>query len=307
MYLFIVNPHSRSGLGKTIWHQIEPILGAKGVSYQVYFTKYQRHATKITQEITSDLSEHILVVLGGDGTVNETINGICDFDKVTLGYIPTGSSNDFARSLGLPCEPAAALQNILNPTYMSKMDIGLLTCPRKKKLFAVSAGIGFDAAVCHQAVVSKLKFFLNRLRLGKLTYAGIALNRIIHATPCRFTLMLDGGPPKVFEKSYFAAIMNHPYEGGGFKFCPSAKTNDRKLDVIVIAGVSKLMILLLLPTAFFGKHTISNKVHLFQCKSVTIQTEHALPVHTDGEPIFLQKEISASVASGQLCVITSKP
>ena len=99
MYTFIVNPNARSGLGKKVWGNLESILKKRNVPYEVYFTKYQKHATKVTSKITSDGENHVVVALGGDGTVNEVVNGIQDFEKTFFGYIPIGSSNDFARGL----------------------------------------------------------------------------------------------------------------------------------------------------------------------------------------------------------------
>ena len=75
MLHFIVNPCARSGLGKIVWEKIEQKLADEQVAYQMYFTQYKCHATKIAQEITSDGHQHTLVVLGGDGSINEVING----------------------------------------------------------------------------------------------------------------------------------------------------------------------------------------------------------------------------------------
>ena len=85
MYTFIVNPNARSGLGHRVWAEIERSLKERGTDYQVYFTKYQRHASAIAGELTSDLKAHTLIVLGGDGTVNEVMNGIADLSLVTFG------------------------------------------------------------------------------------------------------------------------------------------------------------------------------------------------------------------------------
>ena len=303
-YTFIVNPNSRSGMGGMIWEVIEPELIKKQIEYECYRTTYPGHATKLVRQITSDGCEHTLVVLGGDGTVNEVINGIENVEKVILGYIPTGSSNDFARGLGLPKDPDKALEVVLHPGQIKKMDVGLLTRAGKERRFAVSTGIGFDAEICHQAAVSGLKVLLNRLKLGKLTYVGIALNRLFHDKPVEAEIILDEGEPKKYKKVYFAAAMNHPYEGGGFYFCPKARSDDGMLDVIVISNLPKLVVLLLLPTAYKGWHVHFPGISVMRCHKVCIRTKRALAVHTDGEPVFLRKEIKAELLKEKIRVLT---
>ena len=306
MYTFIVNPNARSGLGASVWHQLEEILKEKNVNYQVFFTRYQRHATSIVHELTSDLKKHIIVILGGDGTVNEVVNGIADYSKTTLGYIPIGSSNDFARYFKLNRDPSKALQVVLSPSRFQNMNIGTICYSNnnRRKHFAVSAGIGFDAAVCHQAVVSKLKILLNKLHLGKLTYAGIALHQMLALSPKDMTITLDDQKPMTFHHVYFTSALNHPFQGGGFKFCPKADPCDDYLDVTVISDISKLKVLLLLPTAFKGWHVHFKGVHIFRCKKLKIESSIPLPVHTDGEPVFLQREMTASLEPDKVRVIT---
>ena len=122
MYYFIVNPSSRSGHGKEVWQTVEEILDQEDVEYRVYFTAHRYHATKLAQEITAQNTRLTLVAIGGDGTVNEILNGIRDFSTVTFAYIPTGSGNDFARALGLPSDTAEAVNNILHPSYFGRAD-----------------------------------------------------------------------------------------------------------------------------------------------------------------------------------------
>lgn len=304
MYIFIVNPHSRSGLGKHIWQEVQAVLDEKIISYKVYFTKRPRHATEITRTITSDGKSHTIVVLGGDGTINEVINGIQNLSNITLGYIPTGSSNDFARSYGLPTDPKEALETILSAKNIQKMDIGELSYRNKKRRFAVSSGIGFDAAICHEAVVSKLKFLLNRIKLGKLTYVLIALRQWMHLKPQAAEIIVDGGKPISFSRCYFIASMNHRYEGGGFMFAPQANPSDGKLSICAVTDIPKLKMLFLLPTALSGKHVRFKGIHTYNCNTLTIHTKTALPVHTDGEPVFLQHDLSLRCLPEQLNVIT---
>lgn len=304
-YTFIVNPNSRSGMGGMIWETIEPELIKKQVDYECFCTDRPGHAAKIVREITSDGQEHTLVVLGGDGTVNEVLDGIVDVSKVLLGYIPTGSSNDFARGLKLPKDPEKALEVVLHPGRIRKMDVGLLTRGGRERRFAVSTGIGFDAAICHQAAVSKLKVLLNRLKLGKLTYVGIALNRLFHDQPVDAEVILDDGEARQYHKVYFAAVMNNPYEGGGFYFCPRAQCDDGFLDVIVISNLPKLAVLLLLPTAYKGWHVHFPGISVMRCKKAVVRTERPLAIHTDGEPLFLRNEIKAELLKEQIRVMTA--
>ena len=307
MYEFIVNPNARSGLGQKVWKDLESILIQEKIPYRVHFTEYQKHATAITKELTSDDSEHTVVALGGDGTVNEVANGIVNFEKTILGYIPIGSSNDFARGLELPTNPVDALNTILTKPHLHPMNLGELCYKEKKRRFAVSAGIGFDADIVHESVVSRLKVLLNKLKLGKLTYVGTALHRLFLTTPCSVSLTLDNKKTITYPKTYFVALMNNKYEGGGAKFAPKAKNDDDMLDVMIASGISKLKVLLLFPTAFMGLHTHFKGVSLHRAKQIRIESERPLPVHTDGEPIFLQSHLEAHCLPQKIRVITTKP
>ena len=273
-YTFIVNPKSKSGRGGLIWNQVEPELKKRRIQYQVRFTKYEKEATKITSELTKDEKEYAIIVLGGDGTMDEVINGIRDCSKVTLGYIPTGSGNDFTRALKLPTHR-----------------------------FAVSSGIGFDAAVCDQLAVSKLKVMLNKVKLGQLSYLAVALRRLFRDAHTRACVCLDGGETKSFENTYFVAAMNHPYEGGGFFFCPEAKVDDGYLDVIVVSGLPRWKVVLLLPLAFKGKHVGIKGIDIFRCKNVEISMKAELPIHADGEPIAIGSELKAGLLDKQVKII----
>lgn len=295
MYHFIVNPNARSGLGAIVWDDVEKKLKEEQITYEVYFTKYQRHATKIVKEITSDSEEHTIVALGGDGTIGEVVTGLAFPEKATLGVIPIGSGNDFVRGLGIPKNWESALNTVLHSTNHQTLNLGILTYPNKKRKFAVSSGIGFDAAVCHVIVLSKLKKFLNKLGLGKLAYVGLSLDCLYRANPKKMTIILDEKKELHFEKAYFATAQNLPYEGGGCKFCPDARCDDDLLDLIVIADIPKIRALPILATVMQGKHTKLKGVHLYKCKKAEIHSEIPLPVHSDGEPIFLQRNVTFEV------------
>lgn len=308
MYTFIVNPASRSGHARRIWSEIEWILNEQSISYKVYFTSCRGHGTRLARQLTENLSSRmILIVVGGDGTVNEVLNGIEHPEQIILGYIPTGSGNDFAKGLSLPSDPQKALQLILSPNGYRTVDVGVLKYTEKgtvkTRKFAVSTGIGFDAAICHQALVSKLKILLNRIHLGKLSYAFISLHELALHTPRRCRLSFDHEREISFERLHFAAAMNLPFEGGGFRFCPDAQNNDKMLDLCVIHDVPRIKLLFLMAVGLFGWHTHFKGVDIFRCRQVQIHTDSPMPVHADGESVFLQDTVSVTCEKEQLLMI----
>lgn len=308
MYHIIMNPTSKSGKGLSIWRKLEAILSEKKIPYKLYESTYTGHVTELTKQITSTGHPVNLIVLGGDGTVNEALQGIVDFDKVSIGYIPTGSSNDLARALNLGNRPEELLLRILDGTHAHMLDLGILTYEsdsedtsrlhrrpvHKSRYFIVSSGIGFDAAVCEEALSSPIKDTLNKLKLGKLTYLCIALKQLFAAKAISCQITLNGQKTIFVPKLLFTAFMIHPYEGGGFCFCPQADNSDGLLDLCVVGDLPKLLILFALPTAFFGKHYIFPKINHYTASSVQLKTSAPLWVHTDGEVYLKSDRISVS-------------
>lgn len=287
MYHFIVNPVSRSGKGLKLWQQqIEPELKTQNIEYSVEFSKERGDVTNIVAKISSaakNESNCIIVILGGDGTVNDAVQGIKDFENTTLAYIPTGSSNDFARDLKLPKSVKKNLRRILDAKAPVLMDVGQVETERGTRRFAVSSGLGFDGAVCQKSVHSILKKRLNKIGLGKLTYLGIALNQIINAPKVDAEITFADGKKINAKNLLFFAAMVHKYEGGGFKFCPKADAYDGELDFICAANKTVPGILLALPTAFFGFHSIFKGIDIYRFKNAEIKTSIPLWLHTDGE------------------------
>lgn len=304
MYYVIVNPASKSGKGHAIWTGLEPIFQEQNVPYRVLYSKGVGHVTKAVAKLTApDKNGKAkplvkLIILGGDGTVNEALQGIQDFERIWLGYIPTGSSNDLARDLQLPKDPSVILRRILDGGYSRTMDLGLLTytdtsgersrirtnAVYSQRYFAVSSGIGFDAAVCEEALSSRFKNILNKMKLGKLTYLIIALRQLIAAKSASCDIYLDDGQTPIhFDRFLFTAFMIHKYEGGGFKFCPMADESDGKLDLCVVGKLPKPVIIAALPTAFWGKHYIFSSIRHYSASKVTFRSSIPLWVHTDGE------------------------
>lgn len=301
MYHIIVNPVSRTGLGLQIWKKhVEPMLHEQQITYRSYFSEKHGDVARIVSEILTSCKERpiTLILLGGDGTVNEALQGMDDTDQIILGYIPTGSSNDLARDMGIPTTPEEALNLILHAGAPKPMDLGCVTYDDgTTRRFIVSSGVGFDAAVCEEAMHSKMKTFLNKIHLGKLTYLGIALKQLFAAKAVSCKLTLDDGAPIDIHKILFVACMLHRYEGGGFMFCPDADATDGVLDLCTVGNLSKGFILMALPTAFKGKHYRFKGIEPYRAKRVHIETSAPLWVHTDGE--VTRKSSSFTVTCSQ--------
>lgn len=303
MYYFIINPNSRSGQGAATWNIVEKELRLRSVRYKAFYTRYVGHAKKLSAKISSKNPKSCIIAIGGDGTINEVLNGIQDLSKVSFGCIPTGSGNDFARSMGISCDPVKALHGILEDTEGVFADIGYLTVHGKKKRFGVSCGIGFDASICHEALSSPVKKILNRMGLGKLTYIFIAVKQFLLCTPSEMELTLDSGRSYHFSKAYYAAVMNQPYEGGGILMCPNASFKDHALDLCVVADISKLRFLLVLIAAVLGRHSQLKGVYLLHCSHVDLRSNASLAVHRDGESNGLQTGFLAGIEEKPLKVL----
>lgn len=295
MYYFIVNPDARCGRGIRIWKRMEKMLNSEGIKYLVYLTEKPGDAKKLARELTEGCKSPCLVVaVGGDGTVNEVLNGISFSSQVTLGYIPAGSGNDLARSLKLPKSPARCMKKVLHPKYYRLLDYGIISYGEKEisyRRFMVSAGIGMDAAVCHDLMYSKLKKALNRVYLGKLTYIMTGIKQSVLAKPAKGYLLLDGVRKVEFNHIYFISAHIHPYEGGGFNFAPKAADDDGRLSVCVMNHASRRRLVYVLTASLRRKPPNVKGIRVYNCREVVIHMERPMAVHVDGESCFCQKDI----------------
>lgn len=302
MYDIIVNPSSQSGRGKKLWEQtVKPALDGRGLSYRVHFSRQAGDVSRLARDLTGKRN---VILLGGDGTLNEFLQGAEHLEDLSVGYIPAGSSNDLARDIHISKNPAKALERILSGGRALSLDIGEITFPDgSRRRFAVSCGAGFDAAVCEESNRSGLKKKLNRIGLGKLVYLGIALKQLLGAGTVSCRLTLDGHETVKIPNILFLAAMIHRYEGGGFQFCPKADCSDGLLDLCLVENLPKWLILAALPTAYFGKHYLFHGIRAYRARKLHIMTSSPLWVHTDGEVPGAFRECTVECLQGKLRMI----
>ncbi len=300
----IINPEARSGRGKGLWEQLEEVFREQNAAYQTHFTHKPGDAGRYAGELTEGGEPVKLLVCGGDGTLNEVLQGIRDLDRTELCYIPYGSANDFARDFEQKGTPQERLRRILHggPRLM---DVGLAQVKGEDgteyvRRFAGSSGIGFDAAVCEEVNRSVMKRYLNKLRLGKLAYLMIALRQLILLKQTPVRIIVDGEEKICTSKCLFSAFMIHRYEGGGFMFCPDADASDGILDLCEANDITRHRFLRIMPSAFSGKHVRFREVHILRGSSILVQADSPMYFHVDGEVVCRTREVRLSCLKQKL-------
>lgn len=322
MYQIIVNPTSSSGKGMEAWEKIKAILDRRSVTYKVHMLQDAGEATQVVRKLTAqdETGSVKLLVIGGDGTLNEVLNGIQDFEHTTISCIQTGSGNDFARNMHLEKDVEQAIVHLLEQPEEMALDYGEVTmrvdgtgdarmdgrqrgvdgddmdaCQDsavRKKRFLISSGVGYDANICEEVSRSRLKAVLNKIHLGKLVYVMIGVKQIFTKKTVRAKLYLDDAPVRKLSELFFVVGMNHMYEGGGIPFCPNANPTDGKLDVCLVEGMSRLKLLLAVVLVYFKKHLLFKGITNHRCKKMRLVTETPQWIHMDGETPYQVREVT---------------
>ena len=285
MFEIIFNPGSRSNVSSSIWDSVKMQLEKQNIEYRLHITKKANHAESIAGELTADGCPHDIIVIGGDGTLNEVLNGIEFPELVNIGLIPSGSGNDFARSVGIPLNPQKALNVIINTGKATAVNYGEALTPYVQRRFLISCGCGFDSDVCHDVQVSKIKPILNRIGLGKLSYTLIALKKLIKKSTFSAVLRIDKQALVTLEQLFFMTVMNTKHEGGGYMFCPEASPSDDLLDFLTVNNLPRRQIIPLLPKAKKGTHMGHKGIDITKISSVKMKLSKSVYLHTDGEII----------------------
>ena len=293
-YDIIINETSKAGKGADRYEEVRKIFLDKGLEFRVHRTMYPGHATVMARELSGSAEETVnIIVVGGDGTLNEIVNGITDFEKVRVGLIPNGSANDFAAGAGISQDIEREINAIIkNTEEPRRADIGEVSyrsgTKLKKRFFAISSGVGLDALVCKKAMTSKLKGFLNRIGLGKLTYVMLTVYSLFSMKTSGVTIegVLPGGKkmsPVEYSNLIFAAAMNVKCEGGGVPMAPRAKVNDGCLTMSLAHSIPKWQTFLCFPLLLTGNQHMSKGFGMIKFKEMKIRLSEPFTLHADGE------------------------
>ena len=272
-YVFIINPAS----GKTDYDKIKEniIKTLENEEYEIYETKAPKEATEIASRFKNE-ENTVVYSVGGDGTLNEVVNGIAE-GKCKLGIIPTGSGNDFYRTL-----KEAQTENV-------RLDLGKVN----GRYFINISSVGMDAETCNNA--NKIK---SKIKLHSSYYLAL-IHTFLTFKSKSLKLKID---KNVYAGDYIiAAICNGKYYGGGFKIAPVASFDDNQFDIYLVSKAGKLKLIKILLALLKSEHEKYNEVRKYTGKNITITSENNLILNIDGE-ITISKNIEIEMVEDALII-----
>ncbi len=269
-HIFIINPMAGKGKATELIPVIEDYFKDKADEYRIQVTDYPGHATEIAREYSS-IEECRIYSVGGDGTVNEVVNGIAGTQS-SLGVIPAGSGNDFIRSITTTYNINDILVNTINGE-VKNIDLA----KANNKYFINISSIGFDADV----VVNADKFKKVSGITGSMAYVISIIYTVIQKRISKIKIHIDDSEMEL--KLLLAAIANGKFYGGGMLAAPEAKIDDGLFDICLISEASRFQILSLFPKYIRGEHGQLKEVQFLRGKKIKIESSEDLRLNIDGE------------------------
>ncbi len=284
-WLVIVNPNAGNGKGKKDWERISSLFGKEEIPVQAKFTTQKGQAIDFARDAVQRGFRQIISV-GGDGTLNEVVNGIFSQDKVppvrmTIGMIPVGTGNDWGRMFGIPLVYEGAVKVIKERKTMLH-DVGIVSyyegSAEQKRYFINIAGLGFEALVVKKTNKQKDKEKSNQALYFYNLVSSLLSYKITDAE-----ISIDG---RTTGASVFSInVGNGRYCGGGMRQTPDAMPDDGLLDVTVIREMGRLEVIRSLKLLYDGTILSHPKVDGYRCKNVKVTSESLLFIEADGESL----------------------
>lgn len=219
----------------------------------------------------------LVVAAGGDGTLNEVLNGIAvDLSGVRLGVIPLGTGNDFVRSIGVPADLHDAVETLVRGRTR-RIDVARASADTSRYFLNMSAG-GFSNEV-DEMMDAEVK-----RRWGPLAYIRSAAMALPELTAHHARILLDGAE-ELEADVYAIVVANARYVASGIPAAPSARLDDGALDVLIFREVSAAQLAVLVPSALLGRHEDSDHVICRRAGRVEVTADPPIPFNADGEPI----------------------
>jgi YegS/Rv2252/BmrU family lipid kinase len=281
--VFVINPASDGGGTGRAWPEIAASARRHGLEVVERRTEAAGHATELTREAVT-AGEELVVAVGGDGTVNEVVNGFCDTGgqplggPTALGVIERGTGCDFIRTFGIPKQVDRAVAT-LAAGRRRRIDIGRATCTTPSgpsiRMFANVASCGMTGAVAERANATSKRLggtpaFLWATAVSFLSWRNVEFH--VRADEMERTLVANN-----------VVCANCRFFGGGMKIAPRAEPDDGMLEVVLIGDVSKVDFILNLHRLYRGTLGRHRKVEELRARRIEITPAAPLPAEVDGE------------------------
>jgi len=239
-----------------------------------------------------------VIAVGGDGTVQEVVNGLLEAGAgAAMGIVPLGSGNDLARSLGLPSELSSAWRIAIGHETR-RIDVAhARNGTGDQRWFASAGGIGFDAQVA-QAMADRSGW-----QAGRAGYLLTTLAELRRFDNRRVRLTIDGTTESM--DVLFVALANGAFYGGGMRIAPEAVIDDGQLDVCVVGDISRLTVLRQLPNLYRGTHVNHPAVSMRSGTRIEADGDAGTLIHLDGEP-FGHLPLNVTISQRVLAVASAR-
>ena len=288
-YLVIVNLHAGSKRCERDWPEIKKLLLDAGFDMHIVFTKYQNHALQLTKELIETKGFRKLIVIGGDGTLNEVVNSVFKQNRfrtmeIQIGLITVGTGNDWGRMYEIP-ESYKEQVKILKEERFILQDIGVVkyrhASDEDNRYFANIAGMGYDALVAKKTNLMKQKG-----KGGAFVYLLNLLSGLFQYKNVQLDIEADG--KNVFSGKVFTmSIGICKYNGAGMMQLPFAVPDDGLFDVTLIKKTTKMRVVKNIKNLYDGSFINMPEVETFTGKKFTIIStpSNKLYLETDGESL----------------------
>ncbi len=277
--VFLVNPASANGTTGRSWPELERRAAAAGLVGEVLLSDRRGRIAELARAAALGGAER-LVVVGGDGTVNEAVNGLAGIDNPPeLAIVPRGTGWDLARTFALPrrIEDAArvALHGEVATLDLGRCSFRASDGSTRESRFANVASVGMSGAIAERANET------TKALGGKVSYLVATLRVFGTWRAASIRLTVDGETREA--RMLDVIVANGRFVGGGMMMCPAAATDDGLFDVVTIGDLSKPDLLRTIPKVYRGAHLPHPKAEVLRGAVVTIDADRPLPIQLDGE------------------------
>jgi YegS/Rv2252/BmrU family lipid kinase len=270
---FLVNPASANGATGKRWPKLYRRARELGLDGDVLISEQPRQLSLLARNIADEYD--LFVVVGGDGTLNEVVNGVAGKD-VELAVVPAGTGQDFGRTYGLPTKLDEAVRVALTGEARS-IDLGRAAWAGGEHYFVNVGSVGMSGAVARR--VNSMSKALG----GRVTFYYALVREFAVWKNTEVTVRFDGGERR--GRMHDVIVANGRWHAGGMKLAPDASPDDGLFDVILVGDITKLDFVTTSPKLYGGGYVHHPRVEVLRSAWVEVEAVKPLPIELEGEPV----------------------